>query len=103
MEIGNKIINATQPDTIVEWQAINWQQTKYQVRKIQERIVKAVQSNQWRVVRSLQRLLVRSLAAKQLAVKQIMENRGKSTAGVDGELWLTPKVKTEQIYKLKWR
>lgn len=103
MEIVNNAINATQPDAVIAWQAINWRQAKCQVRKIQERIVKAVQKNQWRIVRSLQRLLVKSLTAKQLAVRQVTENRGKSTPGVDGVLWPTPKIKTEQVYQLKWR
>lgn len=45
MEIVSNAINATRPDTIIAWQAINWRHAKCQVRKIQERIVKAVQNN----------------------------------------------------------
>lgn len=49
---------------------------------------------------SLQRLLVRSFGAKAIAVKRVTENRGKRTAGVDGELWDTPKAKWEAVTKL---
>lgn len=95
-------INATQPN-IIAWQCVNWRQTKNEILKIQRRIVKATQNNQWRIVRSLQKLLTNSLVTKQLAVKQVTENRGKLTPGVDGELWSTVTTTTEAIYKLRWK
>ena len=101
MEIA-KTINATQTEQYA-WQEINWRQAKSEVRKIQERIVKAIQMKQWRKSRNLQRLLTRSLSAKQLAVKQVTENSGKSTPGIDGEIWSTPQAKTEAIYQLNWK
>ena len=91
MEIANTI-NASQTLTQT-WQQINWRQARNNVEKIQARIVKAVQENRWRTVRSLQHLLANSLSAKQLAVKQVTENKGKSTPGVDGVLWSNPKAK----------
>lgn len=41
--------------------------------------------------------------AKALAVKRVTSNKGKNTAGVDHELWKTPKGKFEAIDKLKRR
>ena len=38
-----------------------------------------------------------------LAVKRVTSNKGKNTAGVDHELWKTPKGKFEAIDKLKRR
>jgi hypothetical protein len=35
-----------------------------------------------------------------MAVKRVTENRGKRTAGVDGETWNTPKQKAEAVHKL---
>ena len=102
MEIAIKTINATQPE-IIAWSSINWNQAKNQVQKIQARIVKAVQEKRWRDVRSLQRMLTRSLSAKQLAIKQITENKGKLTPGVDGKTWTGTKQKAEQVYKLQWK
>jgi RNA-directed DNA polymerase len=52
-------------------------------------------------VKALQRLLVRSFAAKALAVKRVTENQGRKTPGVDGECWDTPKEKWEAISRLK--
>lgn len=94
--------NASQA-TLTGWQHIDWSQTQRAVRKIQVRIVKAIQAKRWRTVRSLQRLLVKSQVAKRLAVRQVTTNRGRNTAGVDGELWSTPKAKTEAIQRLNWR
>ncbi|WP_440682912.1 group II intron reverse transcriptase/maturase [Cysteiniphilum halobium] len=96
------VINATQPNKI-KWSQINWRQAELRVKRIQARIVKAVKNNQWRKVRSLQKLLSKSLSAKQLAVKQVTSNSGKKTSGVDNILWDTPKTKTEAIYNLTWK
>src|SRR5699024_3168403 len=52
---------------------------------------------------SLQWLLTHSFYAKALAVKRVTSNRGKNTAGVDHELWLTPAAKWKAIQNLKRR
>jgi RNA-directed DNA polymerase len=54
-------------------------------------------------VKALQWLLTHSFYGKALAVKRVTENQGKKTAGVDSELWTTPKLKFEAIFKLKRR
>ena len=49
------------------------------------------------MVRSLQRLLVRSTAAKVLAVRRVTDNRGKRTPGVDGVVWRSSGAKAKAI------
>ena len=83
------------------WHTINWYLVHRQVRGLQVRIAKATKQQQWRRVKNLQRMLVRSFAAKALAVKRVTENRGKATPGVDGELWSTPESKWNAIERLK--
>ncbi|MBT9491556.1 MAG: group II intron reverse transcriptase/maturase [Paucibacter sp.] len=85
----------------VHWQAINWQLVHQQVRATQVRITKASKDQDWRRVKALQRSLIRSFAARALAVKRVTENTGKRTAGVDRELWDTPTIKWEAIEALK--
>jgi RNA-directed DNA polymerase len=51
-------------------------------------------------VRSLQRLLANSLAAKLLAVQRVSSNRVKNTPGVDGVLLNTPARKWRQAHRL---
>lgn len=86
--------------TADSWHTINWQLANKSVRGLQIRIAKAAKYQKWRKVKTLQRMLVRSFAAKVIAVKRVTENRGKGTAGVDGELWNTPKCKWNAIGQL---
>lgn len=83
-----------------DWHGINWRQIHRQVRGLQVRIAEATKHQQWRRVKQLQRLLVRSFAARALAVKRVTENRGNRTAGVDGEIWSTPNMKWQAIDRL---
>ena len=59
------------------WHSLNWRKAQRKVRRLQARIVKALQAGQKRKVRALQRILARSLAARALAVKRVTTNRGK--------------------------
>ena len=87
----------------IEWHALNWQAAHHNVRRLQARIVKAQQEGRRGKVKALQRLLTHSLSGKALAVKRVTENRGKRTAGVDRELWNTPRKKAQAISMLKRR
>jgi RNA-directed DNA polymerase len=70
---------------------------------LQVRIVKAWQDGRRRKVKALQRLLVRSLSGKALAVRRVTENQGKRTAGVDRETWPTPEAKSKGVLSLRRR
>ncbi len=65
---------------------MNWNLVKQVVNRLQSRIAKAVREGRYNLVKILQYLLERSYNAKLLAVKKIITNKGKRTAGVDGEL-----------------
>ena len=85
----------------VAWHDIDWAKANRVVRRLQARIVKAVQKGQWRKARRLQRLLVRSFSGRALAVRRITENQGKKTPGVDKESWTTPVSKTKAVWSLR--
>jgi len=70
---------------------------------MQMRIAKATLAGNWRRVKTLQRMLTRSLCGKLLAVRRVTENRGKRTAGVDRELWDTPERRQAAVGELKQR
>ena len=99
------VANATcaSPGQIKAWNQIEWSRCWKRVRKLQARIVKAVQEGRWGKVKALQRLLTHSWAAKALAVKRVTENQGKNTAGVDGITWSTKNSRFEAISTLKQR
>jgi RNA-directed DNA polymerase len=73
------------------------------VRRLQQRIVKAVQQRKWRKVQALQHLLTHSRSAKLLAVLRVTENKGKHTPGVDRVTWTTPEQKREAVDTLQQR
>ena len=85
------------------WQGINWAQVHRQVRRLQARIVKAIQEGRPNKVKALQWLLTHSFSGKALAVKRVTTNRGKNTPGVDNVTWNTPEAKTNAIASMKRR
>jgi RNA-directed DNA polymerase len=87
----------------VEWQTIDWAAAHRTVRRLQARMVKAVQAGRWGKVRALQHLLTHSFSGKALAVRRVTENDGKKTPGVDGITWDTPVKKACAIEELRQR
>ncbi|NGX58953.1 MAG: Group II intron-encoded protein LtrA [Chlamydiae bacterium] len=85
----------------IYWEAIDWNQAEKTVRRLQARIVKALKENAFQKVKSLRRLLTKSLSARLLAVKRVTTSRGRKTAGVDNITWTTPKQKVKAVHDLK--
>jgi len=73
--------------TVEQWLDFNWKQAAKLVFSLQRRIAEAVKQNRYNKVKVLQRILVNSKSAKALAVKQVTQNKGKRTAGIDKKLW----------------
>jgi RNA-directed DNA polymerase len=55
------------------------------VRRLQARIVKAIQEGRMGKARALQHLLTHSYSGRVMAVDRVTSNAGKKTPGVDGE------------------
>jgi RNA-directed DNA polymerase len=73
------------------WSGIDWAATETAVRRLQDRIYRAAAAGNGRQVKNLQKLLVRSLSAKRLAVRRVtQQNAGRNTPGVDGVVCRTP-------------
>jgi RNA-directed DNA polymerase len=85
MTAGTLLTGAPTHNQTVDWASLNWRKLEGNVRRLQAPIVQAVQAGRWNKVKALQRLLTRSFSAKALAVKRVTENKGRRTAGVDGE------------------
>lgn len=82
------------------WTTIPWDLANQYVRRLQARISKAALEEDWRGVKRLQRLLVRSTSGKALAVRRVTENQGKRTPGVDKVLWSTAGSKWRAVQSL---
>ena len=90
-------------DAVSCWEEIDFKTAEHHVKKLQMRIAKAVKEQKWGKVKSLQWILTHSFYAKALAIKQVTENKGKRTSGVDHETWQTPLSKYKAINKLTRR
>ncbi|KAF5437434.1 RNA-directed DNA polymerase [Candidatus Methanophagaceae archaeon] len=82
------------------WTNINWKKVEKHVNRLQTRITKAVKQGKWHLIKRLQYLLTHSFFAKLLAVKNVTQNRGKRTAGIDGAKWSTQNAKMTAALKL---
>ena len=95
-------MSKTSLKTTVEWKNLNWRKLERQVFKLQKRIYKASQRGDVKAVRKLQKTLIKSWAAKALAVRKVsQDNQGKRTAGVDGVKSLTPVQRLRMAETLK--
>jgi len=78
-------------DAPVQWEKIDWRAQEGQVRRLRQRIFTAAQEQDWPRVRNLQKLMLRSRANTLVSVRQVTQrNTGRKTAGIDGEIALTP-------------
>jgi RNA-directed DNA polymerase len=83
-----------------QWNNIDWKKAQKHVNRIQVIITKAVKECKWYLVKSLQYLLTHSYFAKLLATLNVTQNKGKRTAGIDGETWSSPETKMKAALAL---
>ena len=85
-----------------EWKDIDWKQIQKNVYRLQTRIFKAKRRGDTKQVHRLQKLLMKSRSAKLLSVRKVsQDNRGKSTAGVDGIKSLNPSQRFDLVESLE--
>ena len=83
-------------DATLDWRQIDWRRVEADVRRLRQRIFTASKAGDLKKVRQLQKLMLRSRANTLLSVRRVTErNAGRMTAGVDGEVVLTPEAKAK--------
>jgi RNA-directed DNA polymerase len=87
----------------VAWHTMDGYAVHRTVRRLQARMVKAVQAGRWGKVRAWQHLLTHSFSGKALAVQRVTSNEGNKTPGVDGIIWHTPEKKADATHALRQR
>ena len=89
------------------WRKLPWRKFEQHVYRIQKRIFQAEQRGNHKAVHTLQKLLMKSRAARMLAVRRVtQDNQGKKTAGVDGMKSVPPAqrlVMVECIHPNQWK
>lgn len=84
------------------WKKIPWKKLRRNLFRLQVRVYKAIRVGDKRKAKSLQKLILKSQAARMLAIRQVTQlNAGKKTAGVDGKASLTHQERLELSNKLK--
>ena len=90
-------------DDRLDWNAVNWRKVEEDVRRLRHRIFKASQAGDLKQVRNLQKLMLRNRSNTLLSVRQVTErNTGRMTAGVDGEVALTPSERAALAMGTAW-
>ena len=83
-------------DAPFDWRQVDWRRVEDDVRRLRQRIFTASKAGDLKKVRSLQKLMLRSRANTLTSVRRVTErNAGRLTAGVDGEVVLTPEAKAK--------
>jgi RNA-directed DNA polymerase len=83
-------------DDAERWRQVDWRRVEADVRRLRQRIFTASKARDLARVRRLQKLMLRSRANTLLSVRRVTErNAGRLTAGVDGEVVLTPEAKMQ--------
>src|SRR6266496_2152127 len=84
------------PDGVLDWDTIDWLTHEGNVGRLRRRIFKATREQDWAKVRSLQKMMLRSWSNTLVSVRQVTQrNTGRRTAGVDGEIALSPQARME--------
>jgi len=86
-----------------DWHSIPWKKVHRTVRRLQARIVKALQEGRWGKVKALVYLLTHSFAGRATAILRVVSHSGARTAGVDQQRWNTPGSKTTALHTLTCR
>ncbi len=86
---GTAVVNGPEDDDL-DWLSIDWQRIEADVRRLRQRIFTASRDGDQKLVRNLQKLMLRSRANALLSVRRVTElNTGRMTAGIDGSVVVT--------------
>lgn len=87
-----------QREELEDWSQINWRTVRRVITNLRRRIFRARKLGQWKQLRRLQKLLIKSYANLLWSVRQITQiNKGRKTAGVDKEVINTPEDRVKLV------
>jgi RNA-directed DNA polymerase len=101
MSAAERFAGAAPSRAPTDWHSIDWRKVWRTVRRLQARIVKAVQEGRWGKVKALVYLLTHSFSGRAVAILRVTTNSGAQTPGVDGDVWDSPELKTAAFGRLR--
>jgi RNA-directed DNA polymerase len=94
LDVATEVVVSGPEDDAERWRQVDWRRAEADVRRLRQRIFTASKAGDLARVRRLQKLMLRSRANTLYSVRRVTErNAGRLTAGVDGEVVLTPEAK----------
>src|SRR5271166_5781368 len=97
---GQVVMNG--PKDLLDWDRIKWCDEEQRVQRLRQRIFTASKAGDLKRVRNLQKLMLRSRANTLVSVRRVSErNAGRLTAGVDGEVVLTPEARARLVARIE--
>lgn len=98
----DRVVKDIGPREQIDWHDIDWRAARKRVKNLRRRIFRATQNKRWNQVRSLMKLMLRSISNLLLSVRKVtQENKGKRTPGLDGHVVLTPKARVQLVHEMK--
>ena len=102
LDATTKVVVNGPEDAPFDWRQVDWRRVEDDVRRLRQRIFTASKAGDLARVRSLQKLMMRSRANTLLSVRRVTErNAGRLTAGVDGEVVLTPEARARLVERIE--
>jgi RNA-directed DNA polymerase len=88
--VADRAVAVNGPEGDLDWQRVDWRAAEDNVRRLRQRIFAASKAGDYKRVRNLQKLMLRSRSNTLVSVRQVTQrNAGRMTAGVDGKVALT--------------
>ena len=102
LDVTTQVVVSGPEDETLDWRQVDWRRAERNVRRLRQRIFTASKAGDLQRVRRLQALMLRSRSNALVSVRRVTErNAGRLTAGVDGEVVLTPEAKTELVLRVQ--
>ena len=101
-KLDTEVVVSGPEDDAERWRQVDWRRAEADVRRLRQRIFTASKAGDLQRVRRLQKLMLRSRANTLISVRRVTErNAGRLTAGVDGEVVLTPEAKMQLVDRIQ--
>ena len=101
-KLDTEVVVSGPEDDALRWRQVDWRRAEADVRRLRQRIFTASKAGDLPRVRRLQKLMLRSRANTLISVRRVTErNAGRLTAGVDGEVVLTPEAKMQLVDRVQ--
>src|SRR5512140_2328546 len=101
-KLDTDVVVSGPEDDAERWRQVDWRRAEADVRRLRQRIFTASKAGDLPRVRRLQKLMLGSRSNALVSVRRVTErNAGRLTAGVDGEVALTPEAKMQLVDRIQ--